>query len=309
MRILVFGAGVLGSLYAARLKQAGQDVTILARGSRAEELRQYGLILEDEATGARTETRLPVTTDLATDDVYDLILVLVRRDQILSTLPQLAANRSPSVVFMANNASGPAPLVAALGQERVLLGFAGAGGARDGYVVRCQVVTGETQPTTLGELSGRITPRLEAIAAALQQAGFPTAFSTNIDAWLKTHAAGVVPIAGAMYFAGDNYKLARSTEGLYLMVRAFREGVKALERLGIPVVPAKYRVLKWMPIWLLAPLLRRSFGTKRVELLMWRHADHARGEMELLAADVRSLMRKGGVPTPAFDRLFPEVRL
>ncbi len=34
MDILVYGAGVLGSLYAARLQQAGQHVTILARGPR-----------------------------------------------------------------------------------------------------------------------------------------------------------------------------------------------------------------------------------------------------------------------------------
>jgi 2-dehydropantoate 2-reductase len=32
MRILVFGAGVLGSYYATKLYQAGMDVTILARG-------------------------------------------------------------------------------------------------------------------------------------------------------------------------------------------------------------------------------------------------------------------------------------
>ncbi|HWI61864.1 MAG TPA: 2-dehydropantoate 2-reductase N-terminal domain-containing protein [Symbiobacteriaceae bacterium] len=308
MRILVFGAGVLGSLYAARLKQAGQEVTILARGARAEEIRQHGIVLEDETTGTRTETRLPVISELAVDDCYDVILVLVRRDQIDSTLPQLAANRSPSVVFMANNASGPSGLVDALGEGRVLLGFAGAGGAREGHVVRCRVVSAQTQPTTLGELSGQVTPRLEAITAALQQAGFPTAFSANIDAWLKTHAVGVVPIAGAMYFAGDNYKLAASKDGLYLMIRAFREGVRALMALGIPVEPAKFKVLRWIPAWFLAILLRRIFATKRAELVMWRHAAHARGEMELLADDVRALMRRAGRPTPAFDRLFPEVK-
>ncbi len=30
MKILVYGAGVLGSLYAARLRESGQDVSILA---------------------------------------------------------------------------------------------------------------------------------------------------------------------------------------------------------------------------------------------------------------------------------------
>ncbi len=40
MKILFYGAGVLGSLYAARLQESGQEVSILARGQR---LAQHGL--------------------------------------------------------------------------------------------------------------------------------------------------------------------------------------------------------------------------------------------------------------------------
>ena len=34
MRILIYGAGVLGSLYAALLAKAGYDISIYARGKR-----------------------------------------------------------------------------------------------------------------------------------------------------------------------------------------------------------------------------------------------------------------------------------
>ena len=34
MKILFYGAGVLGSLFAARLQESGQEVSILARGQR-----------------------------------------------------------------------------------------------------------------------------------------------------------------------------------------------------------------------------------------------------------------------------------
>lgn len=34
MRILVYGAGNMGGLYAALLQESGQDVSILARGAR-----------------------------------------------------------------------------------------------------------------------------------------------------------------------------------------------------------------------------------------------------------------------------------
>jgi ketopantoate reductase len=47
MKILVFGAGVVGTLYAARLQEAGHQVTVLARNSRLADVRRHGLVLED----------------------------------------------------------------------------------------------------------------------------------------------------------------------------------------------------------------------------------------------------------------------
>ena len=44
MRILIFGAGVIGSLYAALLAEAGYDVSVYARGRRLESLTQDGLL-------------------------------------------------------------------------------------------------------------------------------------------------------------------------------------------------------------------------------------------------------------------------
>lgn len=44
-RILVYGAGPLGGLFAARLQQSGNHVSILARGKRLAELREHGIVL------------------------------------------------------------------------------------------------------------------------------------------------------------------------------------------------------------------------------------------------------------------------
>ena len=43
MRILIYGAGVIGSFYASRFAKAGLDVTVLARGQRLKELQGHGL--------------------------------------------------------------------------------------------------------------------------------------------------------------------------------------------------------------------------------------------------------------------------
>lgn len=60
MPVLVFGAGVIGSLYAAKLHATGHEVVVLARGSRLEVLRRDGLLLEDAVTHARTTPRVGV---------------------------------------------------------------------------------------------------------------------------------------------------------------------------------------------------------------------------------------------------------
>ncbi len=44
MRILIYGAGVIGSLYAALLADAGYDTSIYARGKRLEILKNDGLL-------------------------------------------------------------------------------------------------------------------------------------------------------------------------------------------------------------------------------------------------------------------------
>jgi 2-dehydropantoate 2-reductase len=49
-RLLVFGAGVIGSLYALRFFQSGMDVTLLARGNRLTELQKNGLRFSDNGT-------------------------------------------------------------------------------------------------------------------------------------------------------------------------------------------------------------------------------------------------------------------
>ncbi len=56
MRILVFGAGVIGSVYAGNLLRAGHQVTVLARGRRLSDLTSSGLVLNNAESG-QTEVR------------------------------------------------------------------------------------------------------------------------------------------------------------------------------------------------------------------------------------------------------------
>ena len=50
MKILVYGAGVLGCNLERNLFHAGKDVTLLARGNWAEEIRKNGLRINKEGS-------------------------------------------------------------------------------------------------------------------------------------------------------------------------------------------------------------------------------------------------------------------
>lgn len=305
IRILVYGAGVLGSLYAARLQQAGNEVTVLARGRRLENIRSEGLVLEDASSGASSATRVNVVEELSSGDAYDLVLVPVRREQLPTVLPALAASHAtPNVVFFGNNASGPDALIQALGPDRVLLGFPGASGALNGNTVRYFLI--RQQPTTLGELDGTRSPRLTHIADRLRTAGFTVAISGNMDGWLKTHAVFVTAMSAALYIAGgDPRRLAQMPDVLQLMVQATKGGFRSLRALGRFDAPRNLQVLYlWMPTWFAVRYWRRILPTQLGELGFAAHANAAREEMTLLAEEVHQLVRASSVPARSLEDLY-----
>ena len=304
-KILIFGAGVLGSLYAARLKQAGLNVTLLARNTRLKDIQQHGVVIEHALTGKREVVAIPTVEHLYEHDFYDLIVVLVRKNQLPSVLPVLAAHKAtPNILFMVNNPSGYIDWVNAIGRERLVLGFAGVGGTLLGNVVRYVVVSRFLQPTTFGELDGSNSTRLKRISRIFQRAGFPTAVTSNMDAWQKTHVAWISPIANALYRVGcDNHLLARSTDVTRLAVRAVREGFCVLHSLGIPITPAKFRVLKWMPEILWVRLLTLWADTNHFKTAAVEHTAAAADEMRLIAEEFRVIVLSTAIATPAIDEL------
>ena len=73
MRILVYGAGVLGCNLTRNLFRAGKDVTLLARGAWEKQIRENGLQIKDKFKPGMSVSRIPVVSGLAPEDTYDVI--------------------------------------------------------------------------------------------------------------------------------------------------------------------------------------------------------------------------------------------
>jgi 2-dehydropantoate 2-reductase len=305
MKILIYGAGVLGSLYAARLYQSGYDVTLLARGKRFDEVDEQGILLEAALTGERTVSRVPVVRMLNPDDAYDLIIVLVRGDQVAELLPVLAANRSSkAILFMVNNPIGYGEWIKAVGKERLLLGFAGAGGTRKDGVVSYHVVSPLLQPTTLAELDGSKTERIKAIAKVFKNAGFATAICSNMEAWQKTHVGWVSPVANAILAAGgDGKALSQRPDLLKLLVDAIHESFDVLRQLDVPITPSKLKIITSLPKGLTRYIFKVWSRTQHFDTIATRHTMAAYAEMKLLSDEFQTIARSAHTPTPALDQL------
>ena len=103
MKILIYGAGVLGCNLARNLFRAGKDITLLARGNWAEEIRKNGLRIKDKFSLRTSISNISVVTELVPNVQYDVIFVVLRYTQIDSILETLRVNCTKNIVFVGNN--------------------------------------------------------------------------------------------------------------------------------------------------------------------------------------------------------------
>ena len=253
MRVLVYGAGVVGSICAARMHEAGIDVALVARGDRLAAIRDRGVLVAEGDHGVVRSVPVPVVDSPAGD--WDLILVLVRAHQVDEVLQSLTGTTG-DVLFLLNWAAGPGPLVEILGENRVLLGFPLQGGVMAGDVVRYQSASRLTRLLSMpvGEPDGRTTPRLERIIEVFGAAGFAAKAEPRIDAWLRTHAAFEVPLGLAVHAAGGPEALADDRAAVRAMVREIKRSLGSMPN---PAVPRSFRLLRIVPEPLLGALLAR----------------------------------------------------
>lgn len=289
MKLLVYGAGVLGSLFSARLYEAGYDVSLLARGERLAALRRHGVRLAEEDSPAVTRVPVPVVEDPAGG--YDLTAVFVRAHQVDAVLESLAG-LDGDVLFLLNWAAGAEPLGAVIGRERVLLGFPTGGGTMDGDVVRYRATSLMTRlvPMPIGEPDGRTTPRLERIVRTFRATGINAKAEPQMDAWLKTHAAFGVPLGQAVIAAGGPVALADDPDAVRGMIRLLRQNLAAMPT---PPVPRGFVALRTLPEGLLVAVLRRFLRSGTATHSGLNNASPAveAAELERLAEQMRAYAR------------------
>ena len=136
-------------------------------------------------------------------------------------------------------------------------------------------------------------------------AGLPARLRKDVDAYLKTHAAGLPAVAGAVYMAGgDIRRLAHIPKLVRLLIRSYREALRGRAPAGIPIKPYGTHLVEWIPEPILMLGLRFFLDSKLAVLGGQRHINAAPDEMKEFADEFREIFRRQAGRTPASNILF-----
>lgn len=276
MRILIFGAGVIGSLYGAMLAEAGYDVSVYARGCRLESLTRDGLLYKRK--GKIRKAPVNILSRLEAKDCYDLILLTVRENQLHAALEELRQNISPTIVTMVNSLETYDQWEAICGAGRIIPAFPGAGGGFDGNVLDAALTPRLIQPTTFGKTDGRE----RALARVLHRAKIPCQIVPDMHVWQLCHLAMVVPIADAYYEAADPEHAGRDAALMRKTAKQIRDNLGAITARKIRLSPGKMQAFRLLPTPLVGWILRFVFQSSFGDRFMYRHSMKAPDEMRQL---------------------------
>lgn len=302
MKILVYGAGVLGCNLARNLFRAGKDVTLLARGNWAAEIKQNGLRVKDKFSPRTSVSRIPVVTKLAPDAQYDVIFVVLRYTQLDSALDTLRENQTKNIVFVGNNVR-PRALAAALPGKNVLFAFALSAGHRESD----RVVSIDLKKITVGQLSGAAS-NAGLIGEIFRSTKYKVVYEPNMEDYLLCHAAFVMPAAFACYKTDGNLKKLRgNTTYLNRLIDANIEGYRAIKNAGHEILPkadADFESKKYRKTCL--RFFKLMCATSLGKLCASDHAMNAIDEMSALNRDIKRFFDENGAAYPVWQELEAE---
>ena len=179
MKIAIVGTGAMGSVYAALLADAGNEVWAIDRWQEhVDAINAHGLRVEG-ASGDRT-VRVPASTNAADAGVCELVIVATKALDVEAAAESIRPLLGPDTVVLPiqNGLGGPDRIAAVVGEEPVIIGVTGGFGASlrgPGHAHH-----NGWELVRLGERHGPATDRVRAVAQVWEDAGFRVAVFDDV---------------------------------------------------------------------------------------------------------------------------------
>lgn len=180
MKIAVVGTGAMGSVYAALLADAGNEVWAIDRWQEhVDAINAHGLHVEG-ASGDRT-VPLRASTDAADVGVCELVIVATKALDVEAAAESIRPLLGPETVVLPiqNGLGAPDRIAGVVGEEPVMIGVTGGFGASmrgPGHAHH-----NGWELVRLGERRGPATDRVRAVAQVWEDAGFRVAVFDDVD--------------------------------------------------------------------------------------------------------------------------------
>ncbi len=311
LRILMFGRGVIATLYGWALERAGHDVEFYVRPGRAA---TYGEAIDLDVLdarrrlwGQRVVQKWPVRyrEALEPDHDFDLIVLSVQHRRLEEAAAFLAPRVGRATVLVFGNIwAEPLAAIGALPLDQVAWGFPQTGGGfgADG-VLRGAILP----PVVFGTFDLPPTERERAVRRMFREAGFRIREQPEFRGWLWIHFVSDAGLHAQGLRLGSLAKLAGATGDLREALLTGRELLPLLEARGVDLRRHRGFVLPFRaPTWLTAPALAwllTHFPPARVNFAA--HSDPEAEEPREICRDTLAEARRLGVAVPRLEAAEP----
>lgn len=322
MRVLVVGAGALGSVFGCLLRDQGHEVGLLEPTSRLDDIRQCGLTVTGLFGDHHCEGfGLYSSAKEVAPGRHDLVLITVKSFHTAEAASQIAPVVGDALLISLQNGIGNYEAIAAeVGNERTLAGRV-IFGARMIAPARAEV-TVFAEPVMIGSPAdptqrpehpepvegskgaASILPRIDVIAAAFSDAGIPTQSTTEITKyiWSKMlYNCALNPLSALLNVPYG--RLLESDESRMQMRRVVEEIFTVCRARGIALFWQKPEDYVDLLFGRLIPDTAAHYASMAQDLQAGR-----RTEIEALNGAVVRLGEEVGIPCPANAELADRVR-
>jgi len=305
MKILIYGAGVIGCTYGWQLANTGCEVTLLVKEGRAKKITDEGISIRcsDFRTGEKQESEIifrpKVIEILIQDNDFDYIIVSVNSIDLPVILPILSRSAGKAhILFFLNLWNEFEEIAKQLKPEQYSFGFPFmAGGGRNNRVIESIISGSKYSKTMLGDVNSKIIYELD-------KANMKPFISGQIINWLVPHyvfiaalSAGVIKAGGTMSAFFNNKQIIRDS------IKAIREGFEICSKRGINPKKEKVNRLYYLPFLICIPVMKNIFSNEDMASMFDGYLKHTDREIRYMLNKIISSGKEFDVKTPYLNHL------